>query len=142
MDFVSSPTISKKQNAAFLFWILLLWVGKKTSNLIDGNKRPTMCYFLGNSWNRPVKEYFLFLWYLAAVMLCRQVCFLLCVPFLKRNKIVCQILPVYIWIWLEQTLLSWWRRHEFWNNELILWANSSSLSLFVHQKNSNGIFIL
>lgn len=40
-----------------------------------------------------VKEYFLFLRYLAAVMLCRQVFFSLCAIF-EEKKIICQIILV------------------------------------------------
>lgn len=121
--------VSVYQKKKCCFSVLNTAVGRKGHQIILMTKK-TMCYFLGNSWNKDQQRNI----FISLISCCcnamQTSVFLLCVPFLKRKKIVCQIIPVDVWISFKWTLLTGWRWHEFWNNELNLWSNRSSLSLF------------
>lgn len=81
------------RNAAFC-WNTHVVGRERTSSPIE--ERQKSQYFLGNSKTKCRKGIFLFLQYLAAVMLCRQVFSSLCAIF-DEKKIICQIILVCFW---------------------------------------------
>lgn len=135
--------LAHHEEEMLLFCLNTHVVGRERTSSPTEERRKSQ-YFLGNSKQSAEKGIFLFLRYLAAVMLCRQVFSSLCAIFDEKKKIICQI--ILVWFWFRNL-----DEADFTNGTRMAWIlelqTDSVIKLFIFitfctSEKSNGIFIL